>query len=323
MTVVVLAGLGFGLALIGLWRALRPVKGSAHGVVRAMELASQSTRVAGLSRPRPGAPSSPAVVPGERRFTVFRAHYVAGERMAEEVEKRFGDGGPRGLVSEITGWLKVTRSSLPDLCAEIVLATFAGVSIPIVFALLAVAGRVHLPGTAVILAAPVLGAAMGLLPVWVLRSKAEHARKDARAVLASFLDLVVLGLAGGMGIESALHSAAGVSDDPMSLQLRGSLEVARDSGDTPWRALAALGSDLGIDELTELAAAVGLAGREGARVRATLAAKAGSIRRHQLAEAEGEANTLTERLFFPGAFLLVGFLLFLGYPAVARILGGF
>ena len=39
--------------------------------------------------------------------------------------------------------------------------------------------------------------------------------------------------------------------------------------------------------------------------------------------AEAEANALTERLFLPGAFLLVGFLLFVGYPAFTRIASGF
>ena len=84
-----------------------------------------------------------------------------------------------------------------------------------------------------------------------------------------------------------------------------------------------LGVDLGVSELEELAAAVGLAGQEGARIRSSLAAKASTARRHELAEAESEANTVTERLFLPGVLLLTGFILFIGYPAVARILGGF
>jgi hypothetical protein len=100
------------------------------------------------------------------------------------------------------------------------------------------------------------------------------------------------------------------------------LVLAQDSGETPWDALDRLGRELGLNELTELAAAVGLAGTEGARIRATLAAKAGSIRRHNLASAESEANAVTERLFLPGVFLLVGFLAFVAYPAVARISAG-
>jgi hypothetical protein len=101
------------------------------------------------------------------------------------------------------------------------------------------------------------------------------------------------------------------------------LSLCRDSGDPPWEALTRLGEELGIEELGELAATAGLAGMEGAKVRATLAARAATIRRHELANAESEANALTERLFIPGAFLLVGFLIFIGYPAFTRIASGF
>jgi tight adherence protein C len=80
---------------------------------------------------------------------------------------------------------------------------------------------------------------------------------------------------------------------------------------------------LGIDELSDLAAAAGLAGTEGAKVRSTLAARAATIRRHELANAEAEANALTEKLFIPGVFLLIGFLVFVGYPAFTRIALGF
>jgi tight adherence protein C len=47
------------------------------------------------------------------------------------------------------------------------------------------------------------------------------------------------------------------------------------------------------------------------------------LRRHEQADAESSANAMTERLFLPGALLLLGFLVFIGYPAFARILGGF
>ena len=83
-----------------------------------------------------------------------------------------------------------------------------------------------------------------------------------------------------------------------------------------------LGDELGIPELREVAAAVGLAGTEGAQIRATLIAKAASIRRHELSESEAQANAVTQRLFLPGIVLLLGFLVFIGYPAVERILSG-
>jgi Flp pilus assembly protein TadB len=132
----------------------------------------------------------------------------------------------------------------------------------------------------------------------------------------------VLALAGGLGIEGALHAAASISEAPVALKIVRSLDEARDAGRTPWEALAALGRDLGVAELVELSSAVSLAGTEGARIRATLAAKATSIRSHELSDAETDANTITERLFLPGVLLLVGFLIFIGYPAIARFSAG-
>jgi hypothetical protein len=173
------------------------------------------------------------------------------------------------------------------------------------------AGGVHLPFAVPMWAGLAVGGCGGLLPVLVLHSEARQAKQSARLVVGSFLNLVVLCLAGGMGIEGALHASARIGDDEVS-----------DTGEPPWDALADLGRNLGVGELSELAAAVGLAGAEGARIRLTLAAKASSIRRHDLADAESQANAVTERLFLPGVFLLVGFLLFIGYPAVARISAG-
>jgi tight adherence protein C len=101
------------------------------------------------------------------------------------------------------------------------------------------------------------------------------------------------------------------------------LATARESGTAPWAALEALGREIRVPELVELATTVQLAGTEGARIRQSLSARAASLRRHEQAEAESAANAMTERLFLPGALLLVGFLVFVGYPAFTRILVGF
>jgi tight adherence protein C len=78
-----------------------------------------------------------------------------------------------------------------------------------------------------------------------------------------------------------------------------------------------------VDELSELAASVALAGTEGAKVRASLAAKATSLRTHELAEAETADQAATERMSLPVVLLFAGFLVFLGYPAVEKVLTGF
>jgi len=157
------------------------------------------------------------------------------------------------------------------------------------------------------------------LPVVALFRMANERRRHFRVVV----DLVVLGLAGGVGVEGALHAATQVSPDWAARRMARVLLTARDRGMSPWTALAGLGVELGVQELVELSAIVQLAGTEGARIRQTLSARAASLRRHEQAEAESAANAVTERLFLPGALLLLGFLLFIGYPAVERILGGF
>lgn len=218
--------------------------------------------------------------------------------------------------------LVLTGTRLDQLCAESVLGAVAGATLPIACWAVLGFGGLRVPLILPLWSALTLGAAGAALPVFVLQVESVKRRRAARLVVGSFLDLVVLCLAGGMGIEGALHAAAQVGEDPVSRRLAATLSLARDSGHPPWQALASLGQELGVGELTELAAAVGLAGSEGARIRSTLAAKARSIRRHELAESEARANAVTQRLFMPGVLLLVGFLLFIGYPAVERITSG-
>jgi Flp pilus assembly protein TadB len=179
-------------------------------------------------------------------------------------------------------------------------------------------------GWAVPVWASILFASVGFFaPDLGVHAEAERRRRDFRHALASFLDLVVIALAGGAGVEGALQDASDTGSGWAFTRIRQSLEDARVRREPPWVSLGALGDELGVDELGELAASASLAGKEGAKVRASLAAKAASIRSHQLAEAETEAQSATERMSLPVVLLFAGFLIFVGYPAVAHVLGGF
>ncbi|GAA4466334.1 type II secretion system F family protein [Phytohabitans houttuyneae] len=168
----------------------------------------------------------------------------------------------------------------------------------------------------------VLGAAGFLAPELSVRSEAAKYRAAFRDALSSFLDLVVISLAAGSGVDQALDEAAKVGSGPAYTELRYALAEARLARVPPWDILAILGRRIAVPELVQLAATVGLAGTEGAKVRASLRSRAVSMRERRLTDAEGEANAATERMAMPIVALFAGFLIFLGYPALAAVLGG-
>jgi tight adherence protein C len=168
-----------------------------------------------------------------------------------------------------------------------------------------------------------LGTFFFFAPDFSVRSEAADRRAEFRQALGSFLDLVVISLAGGAGVESALRDAARIGNGWAFRQMDNALEVTALTGETPWAALARLGDEVGVDELSELAASISLAGTEGARVRESLAVKATSLRDHALAEAEAEAQATTEKMALPVVLLFLGFLILIGFPAVDIILSGF
>ncbi|MDG4764473.1 type II secretion system F family protein [Solwaraspora sp. WMMD406] len=192
---------------------------------------------------------------------------------------------------------------------------------PAVASLLALAGvgtGVTMPAAASLL----LGAAGFLAPELSVRSEAAKHRTAFRDALSSFLDLVVISLASGAGVDQALDDAAKVGSGSAYTELRYALAEARLARVPPWDILAALGRRVAVAELQQLAATIGLAGTEGAKVRASLRSRAVALRARQLTDAEGEANAATERMALPIVALFAGFLIFLGYPAMAAVLGG-
>lgn len=223
-----------------------------------------------------------------------------------------------GLESD----LRLVGRSLEQHMGQKVLLALFGLALPM---LLGVVWSVT--GVGVSLAIPVgVGVALGVVFFFVpdigLRGEAADRRKEFKQSLGSFLDLVVISLAGGAGVESALRDAAGVGRGWAFAQLHNALEVTSLTGETPWAALARLGDEVGVDELVQLSSSVSLADTEGARVRESLAVKASSLREHALSEAEAEAETTTEKMAVPVVLLFLGFLILVGYPAIDLIAAG-
>jgi len=206
--------------------------------------------------------------------------------------------------------------------AEKAAAAAAGLLIaPLVSAVFLLAG-LRVPVLVPVWAGLLLAAAGFLAPDAAVKAEAGRRRADARHALSAFLDLATIALAGGAGIDQALADAAADGDGWTFTQIRRALAASAAARTPPWQALAALGAEIGVTDLAELAASVQLAGTEGAKIRDSLAAKAAALRAWQLAEAEARATSATERMSLPVVLLAVGFLIFLAFPALAHVLTG-
>jgi tight adherence protein C len=216
--------------------------------------------------------------------------------------------------------LQVLGGAPETFLARKAVLALTGLLVPTLIQTVLLAGGLT-PGWQLPLLAGLLAAAGGFwLPDLRLRGHAARTRTTFRHALSAYLNLIRVTLAGGAGIEAALWDAAGVGDGPAFVSLRRALSTARLTRTTPWATLRQLGEDLDIPELAELASSIALAGTEGAKVRASLAAKATALRTRQLTDAEGDAHAATERMSLPVALLFTGFLVFLGYPALATVL---
>ena len=179
------------------------------------------------------------------------------------------------------------------------------------------------PGATVPAAVTLAAAGVGfVVPDVLVRARARRLRVEFRHGLSAYLDLTWITLAGGAGVDSAVRDAAAIGHGWVFARLRAALDAAQLTRTTPWAGLRRLGDETGVAELAELAASVSLAGTEGARVRASLATKARALRTHELTRAEGDAHAATERLALPVTLLFLGFLIFIGYPAVTLVLAG-
>lgn len=150
-----------------------------------------------------------------------------------------------------------------------------------------------------------------------VKAAAAQRRRTFSHALSSFCDVTGMCLAAGCGVESSLQTAADTGHGWAFSELQTALRTGYVRGDTPWDALARLGEDAELPDLTELAAAMSLAGAEGAAVRQTITSKAKAIRERLTAEAERSAASTTERMGVPATLLLLGFIVFLGFPALS------
>ena len=282
------AGVGIGVRMVA--RALFP------------KPAPLATVLASLDRPSPSrslADEGLDTTLGRLALRITRA--LGADLDRRSVELRLADRTP-------------ARHALDKL-----VGTIGGAGVPLLVGMALLSIGLALP-VAGVLGFAIAGAVAGwLLPDFTLQEDAAKRKKAFRHALSSYLDLVNVIIAGGGGIQTALYTAAEAGDGWAFAAIRRALDRARLTNRSPWATFAELADELDVPELAELAASVALAGSQGARIRASLAAKADTLRGHQVAETEAAAESATERMTIPVAVLLFGFLVFVAYPAVQQI----
>lgn len=263
-------------------------------------LAQQMARV-GTARPRPGGSAS-SIEPLQERLEAHAAATLA----------KLGLPGTRTRSA-----LALLERPVEPLLVQKVLTAFFGLMLPACSLVMLTMAGVAVPVAVPVAAGLLLGAALFFVPDLAVAAEAEEYRRSARMAVRVFLDQAVTALAGGAGIENAMLSAAADGHGPTFHKIRAALETSRLRREAAWLHLDTLGRNLGIRELSELAAACSLAGSEGAKIKSSIAAKARSMRERELAEHIEAAESATERLAVPGGLLGLTFICFLLYAALA------
>ena len=218
--------------------------------------------------------------------------------------------------------LAILRKPLSRFYGEKIMFALLGLAIPPLLTGFFTLLGATLPFVIPVIATLGFAAVMFFLPDYNVRDDAKKARAEFSRALGAYIDLVALERNNGSGPRQAMEAAAAVGDSWVFRRLSEELARTRWSGLTPWEALRALGDELGLPELDDLADIMRLSGEEGAQVYASLRARSAGMRTAMLNHEKAKANEIGERMSIPMSLLGVIFLAILVAPALLRVIGG-
>lgn len=268
-----------------------------------------------LSRP------APALGPALQRLNQPAA--PRPESLSEDRDERWGTwladrlGGLPGVRIPHQNLALVGQSAGKFMLTKVALAG-AGLLLPplatIPFLLLGM--PFYLPAIVGLAAAALLW----ITPDLALRDQAKRAREEFAHAMAAYLDLVALKRAGNTSAEQAMEQVAEVGQGWAFARIQEALARSRVDKVPHWESLGRLTAELNLPVLEDLAAIMRQSSDDGASVYATLRSRAKNLRNELLSDQATEANTNSEKMTAPGAFLAVLVMLLIAFPAVIRIL---
>lgn len=298
---------GLGATLYGLGWALFPPR---------VDLAVSVSRYDAAQRTRPGRTRDAGDTAAGRGWAAARQRRL-GAWLGHELGARGLPTGTRLTDLDLLG-----RDPDAFLGRKVLIGAYGALLLPAAAGVTALSGaRLPLLSSPVVLigGSTALGAAFLALPDLDIRRQAAARRRDFTRALGASLDLVAMSLAGGRGVPEALPTAARVGEG-WAFAALADIASARLAGQTPWEALGELGERIGVPELADLAGALTLVAADGARVRESITARAATLRRRQLADAEGKAGEADQGMLVAQVVLAFGFLLLLMYPAAYNVI---
>ncbi|MFD8416900.1 type II secretion system F family protein [Streptomyces sp. NPDC059650] len=290
----VVGGAVAGLGLVIAARGLLPGRADLGDVLSRMD----ATRPENLDHNRDFQPNSPMEKAGSLLLRTIGEGTLRLPRQQLELVGR----SPAAHLGRKLG-LALYGLLLPVVCVS--LASLAGYPFP--FAIPAIAGI----GLAVV---------FWFLPDLQLRQQAVEAKEDFRYAIKAYLRLVQLERAADAAPTQALKRAAEVGHGWVFAKIRDTITRAELEGISPWEGLKRLSVELDVPELGAPADIISLAGEEGAAVGDTLGAQARSLSGALVTSAKAQANQASEKMVMPVAMLVLIMTVYIGYPALSRIM---
>lgn len=263
----------------------------------------------------------------------------AGTGEQELLRQEAGEGGRRSLratLKRFTSWLENELRGKPSLVQDALMVGRSLESHVIAKVLGLLLGAALLGGggyllrlLGVDLPAPILvaAAALGALGGWwlpdsILKTEAEKERRYFQQVSESWLELAGQLVTAGSDTFAALVTAASYSEQPVFVTLRDALRVSAARGEPPWTGLRRLADERRLRFLDPFCASLEMAGTTGAGSRETILTQVESARSKAMHEADAAAASSGEKMGAPLALIGGAFMMIMGYPPLAGIMGG-
>lgn len=190
--------------------------------------------------------------------------------------------------------LSLQGRSVGDLLVEKSVWALGGLMVPLIAQVSAQLMGMALPVTPVLLSL-VLGVGGWFLPDLRLRSEQKAVHQDAAEAVLTFVDLVTLSRLANQSASRAVLEASQISDHPVMVRIRTSLERSRLEQQAPWAGLQRLSRELDLPGLGDLVEVLTL-DDQGASLVATLRARAAEMRDAHLTQEKLAAHQVSESM---------------------------